>query len=864
MVIQAQQQCLQSIRDSEASAAKANSRADAAEAKLAEVQRQLELLDKVEDAEKASSAAEQRPAEQPARPTPEVRLTAESSLADPSESSKPDTSSDAKPQELQEEPVKEAAAAEEVPELKAEPATTESSQPSQPRQQLKPLTVEVIRVPDAIPAPARAGPVVPGILQPGVVPRALTPQSPRSPAWSNKSGSVGGDGEEFETRKDVKTLFVQCFKDDLIQERQLLMSQINNLFKLRNNGEPLQYKEAGYEKLHNFLTDIPGLCLVGAGNRMELKLNDRDSFERCCGQLLVGRAHLPVFDQPKPVPESFQHKVIEVFRRCGSREIPAKNFRDLWNCFFPHEKLQCKDYGYRDVKGLLANIPVVEKVGGKNSTKYVLKSEVEILPNEQDSALKLEGDGYHWEVPQEPAPIGGALAPQRLDLAVPLTDFGAGEVQPSVISTQKLFLAGTGLNDSAPSPTQATASDAAARGLAPPPRQGQAPGRWAASQAWNDLSWPAQEPSASSTTCASVTPFFPGAAPELPQPYPSLPMNVPTPAPALRPPQPLPMQQQLLDLQHSRPLGQPLAQPSDPRFVAAQAPYRQDVATDRAEELIRLQQEVQTRLLQEQQRQQQLLDAMSHPAATHHPSAQFHLQGLPLPQEQFQQPLLQPQEHLGLQYFNRPPGENQIAPMQPSGADDEAGSVPQELNPGKITPDAGLHLDLLMRETSAVTAMQMRASRLDRPRKSASAFVTSPATIRQNDEETIHQSKFDVGSLYQGHLEALQNDRNCMLVHFANGRILFSNACCDRLFSPLTPLRHREVTEIIAEEDRVNFSSRIMYLSIGKYSVMQREQFKIITAKGVVPANIFGEHLMGSVWWMDCELVEDEDYQSAT
>lgn len=48
--------------------------------------------------------------------------------------------------------------------------------------------------------------------------------------------------------------------------------------------------------------------------------------------------------------------------------------RDLWNCFFPHEKLQCKDYGYRDVKGLLANIPVVEKVGGKNSTKYVLKA----------------------------------------------------------------------------------------------------------------------------------------------------------------------------------------------------------------------------------------------------------------------------------------------------------------------------------------------------------------------------------------------------------------------------------------------------------------------------------------------------------
>ncbi|CAK9012366.1 unnamed protein product [Durusdinium trenchii] len=201
-----------------------------------------------------------------------------------------------------------------------------------------------------------------------MAPGMVQSNSPRSP-----TGSVKSEGKFDETKRSVKTLFVQCFKEDLFQERQLLMSQINNLFKLRNNGEALQYKarEAGYEKLHNFLTDVAGLSLIGAGNRMELKLGDRDAFERFCDDLL----DLPIFDQPKPVPESFQQKVIEVFRRCGSREIPAKNFRDLWNCFFPHEKLQCKDYGYRDVKGLLANIPVVEKVGGKNSTKYVLKSE---------------------------------------------------------------------------------------------------------------------------------------------------------------------------------------------------------------------------------------------------------------------------------------------------------------------------------------------------------------------------------------------------------------------------------------------------------------------------------------------------------
>ena len=51
----------------------------------------------------------------------------------------------------------------------------------------------------------------------------------------------------------------------------------------------LEFQEAGYEKLHNFLADVPGLSLIGAGNRMELKLGDRDAFERFSDDLLVGR-----------------------------------------------------------------------------------------------------------------------------------------------------------------------------------------------------------------------------------------------------------------------------------------------------------------------------------------------------------------------------------------------------------------------------------------------------------------------------------------------------------------------------------------------------------------------------------------------
>ena len=34
---------------------------------------------------------------------------------------------------------------------------------------------------------------------------------------------------------------------------------------------------------------MPGLSLIGAGNRMELKLGDRDAFERFSDDLLEGR-----------------------------------------------------------------------------------------------------------------------------------------------------------------------------------------------------------------------------------------------------------------------------------------------------------------------------------------------------------------------------------------------------------------------------------------------------------------------------------------------------------------------------------------------------------------------------------------------
>lgn len=774
MVIQAQQQCLESIRASDAAAAKANARADAAEARLAEVEKQL-----------APASTQAFVAEVVSKPTPVLEAPPEEPLLN-------------------------------LPNLSI--TITEPPEPPEPLEQ-PPALVQTDETQSRPRSPT--SPLAPGILTPTapMAPGMVQSNSPRSP-----TGSVKSEGKFDETKRSVKTLFVQCFKEDLFQERQLLMSQINNLFKLRNNGEALQYKEAGYEKLHNFLTDVAGLSLIGAGNRMELKLGDRDAFERFCDDLLVGREDLPIFDQPKPVPESFQQKVIEVFRRCGSREIPAKNFRDLWNCFFPHEKLQCKDYGYRDVKGLLANIPVVEKVGGKNSTKYVLKSEVDF----PEKVLEEES----FEIP----PVA-SLNPQRLELR-------------SYVNEQLPAMITPGLGQL----EEGTEREAASRRV---PRQGQAPrSKWnsnssSSSQAWNEYGWPQQEMNLPGTQPGpGLQPF---RSNDLPSQYPSSRPIVPQPQflPQTPPHLQLPIQQQLLDLQC---MGDRAAALPDPRF---------NQPLSHAEELLRLQQQVQTRLLQEQQRQQlfqQQLDTIQRPPAQSFPSQ--------LSQGQFQPPLVQDSNRLP-QYWNQASGD-----MDPQIAARSLSAQDQQPKPGEeidqaAAGDDSLHLDLLLRATASASgrtrpdaetsAVSTRAARLARPRKSASAFVTSPATLRNADEDsTIHPSKFDVGSLYQGHLETLQNDRNCMLVHFANGRILFSNACCDRLFSTLTPLRHREVTEIIAEEDRVNFSSRIMYLSIGKFTVMERSTFNIITAKGVVPANIFGEHLMGSVWWMDCELVEEE------
>lgn len=168
--------------------------------------------------------------------------------------------------------------------------------------------------------------------------------------------------------------FIECFKKELFNQRTLLLSQLNNLYKMRS-GEDLLYKLSGYEKLRDFLLDIPGLALVGRGNRMQVRLQDPSKLEvaQLSWQQCAEEDPGPQFRMPQTLPDSLLHQLHELFLCSERYEIPLRNFLTVWNMHFPTEQLCYRALGFRDVRGLLSQVPFIEKVGGKSDTKYVLK-----------------------------------------------------------------------------------------------------------------------------------------------------------------------------------------------------------------------------------------------------------------------------------------------------------------------------------------------------------------------------------------------------------------------------------------------------------------------------------------------------------
>lgn len=108
-------------------------------------------------------------------------------------------------------------------------------------------------------------------------------------------------------------------------------------------------------------------------------------------------------------------KVIEVFRFARKREIPVRSFRDHWNICFPSDKLQCRDYGYRDIKGLLANVHVLQKIGGKYDTRYVLRGDIAASIEVDPTSPASQGADF----PLSPSSQSGATSPAKSVSALP-------------------------------------------------------------------------------------------------------------------------------------------------------------------------------------------------------------------------------------------------------------------------------------------------------------------------------------------------------------------------------------------------------------------------------------------------------------
>ncbi|CAE8707478.1 unnamed protein product, partial [Polarella glacialis] len=170
------------------------------------------------------------------------------------------------------------------------------------------------------------------------------------------------------------------------------------------------------------------------------------------------------------------------------------------------------------------------------------------------------------------------------------------------------------------------------------------------------------------------------------------------------------------------------------------------------------------------------------------------------------------------------------------------------------------HLNL--EDTSSMTAEELaflryeqrKQQRRDQPRRDARVFVTSPAAA-STDGLSLHQGRFDLASLYQ---EQLRTERCRVIVDFTNGRILFSNAHANLLFSNFHSLQQKEIVDLVVEDTRVDLSACIMYLSIGKFTAMDAIVVRIITGKGIVPALLTGENMVSALWWLDFDIDMNE------
>jgi hypothetical protein len=74
-------------------------------------------------------------------------------------------------------------------------------------------------------------------------------------------------------------LFVHCFKNELLAGQSVLLNQVNNLCRVRSGtGAQIDFKTFGFQKLRDFLEEIPGVVVHGDKHNMAVRIDSIHAF----------------------------------------------------------------------------------------------------------------------------------------------------------------------------------------------------------------------------------------------------------------------------------------------------------------------------------------------------------------------------------------------------------------------------------------------------------------------------------------------------------------------------------------------------------------------------------------------------------
>jgi hypothetical protein len=210
---------------------------------------------------------------------------------------------------------------------------------------------------------------------------------------SEDDGSSRDGAEATEPAEDTLTpleAFISCFYEDLRNDVSILLSQLNNLYRMRSGSPDIAYRSHGYRRMGEFLAEVPGVEIVGSGNYMAVQASDQAQLaeveqrvmkglrqrieeRRRNGQDVSGLAI--TFRRPQAVPKKILARIWDIFQDAEHNEIPVSLFVTTYKERFPHDRLRLKSLGHPDVRSLMAHLPFVEKVGGRRHAKYKLKED---------------------------------------------------------------------------------------------------------------------------------------------------------------------------------------------------------------------------------------------------------------------------------------------------------------------------------------------------------------------------------------------------------------------------------------------------------------------------------------------------------